>query len=383
VLVGVSYAFNYAFYLAISRSLSVELFGAVGGLLAILGLLTLASTATTYASSRLVAEEGTPARAAQVRWAYLRFLVPLALVAALLAIFTVLQSMELAVLVATAGIVPLRDLHCGLLSGLKLNFRWGAVVLVESVIRLAGAGLTPWYPFAWVAMAAWLVSLAAGTLLGMAFLPREALRKSDAPVPDLRRTSIEASLLRAPQVSFLNIDVVIAAAVFGFSPATGLYFAAATLSRIPFYLATTHALGELAPIVEEKGRGPATSRALRYGLLLGALLALPLMLLPGLALAILFPGYESAALILAILSVTSFLLVQANSLSTILFASGKGRLSAGILIAGAALEVGLGALGAIALGSVGLALATVTAALATTLLLAAPTLSLRRSPSKR
>ena len=385
LLIGISYGVSYGFYLVLSRVLPISMFGIVGSYLAFLGLLTLASTAITFSASRLVAEEGTAARAASVRSGYLSYLLPLALAAIAIGILAALQSLELAILIATAGIVPLRDLHCGLLSGLKLNFRWGAVVLIESIIRLGGAAATAWFPYAWLALTAWLVSLAVGTLLGMAFLPRKVLERAAAP-PRLKRTTVEAALFRAPQVSFLNIDVVIAAAVFGMNDAAGLglYVGAATLSRIPFYLATSHALGEMATITEEKGKGPATGRAIRYGLLLSALFAIPLVVLPGLALTILLgPAYAPAAALLSLLAMTSFFLVQANTLSTILFASGRGQLSASLMITGASLEIVLGTIGVSTAGATGLAIATVVAAVATTLLLVAPMLASWHTGSKR
>jgi O-antigen/teichoic acid export membrane protein len=359
-LVGAAYVGNYVFYVILSRTLPIESFGAVGGYLAILGVIALASSALIFAAAKMVAAVGTPEHAARVRSAYLPLLRKVGLVAGAAAVALSFVSLEAALIVGAAALVPLRDLHCGLLNGLKMNARFGWVVLIESVFRIGGALATLVVPDPIVALAPWFLSFILGWALARWMLPAPARARAE-PVP-LRRTTTNALLMRAPQVSFLNTDVILVAVLFGADKVTGLYVGAALLSRVPFYLVTPFVMGELPRLVDPQSRRVAQIRSLVLGAAGAAFLTLPLMLIPGFALEVGFgQEFGQAAGILVVLAFTGFLLVQSNTLAYILFAGGFERTTALFMAAGAIAEVVLVLLLAPEGGTLGVAWATVAA----------------------
>lgn len=363
-LVGAAYVGNYLFYVILSRTLPIQSFGELGGLLAVLGVFALASSALIFSAAKLVAQGGTHERAAAVRGSYLRLLRPIVLGAALVSVALAAFSPPAALVAAAAALVPVRDLHCGLLNGLKLNARFGAVVLFESIFRVGGALATLWVPDLNVALAAWFLSFLFGWLLATALLPRAARAKE--PDVDTVPTTVNALLMRAPQVSFLNTDVILVAALFGNDRVTGLYVGAALLSRVPFYLVTPFVMGELPRLVDPKTRRHAQSQSVALGALGAGALTLPLLLLPAFALGVGFGAqFEKASGLLAVLSLTGFMLVQSNTLAYILFAEGHERATAAFMGSGAVFEVVLVLLLAPESGAMGVAWATLIASTAT------------------
>lgn len=363
-LVAAAYAGNYLFYVILSRTLPIDTFGAVGGYLAILGVIALASSSLIFAAAKLVAEGGTPEHAARVRRSYIPVLRRLSLVAGAVALLLLPFSLEAALIAGAAALVPLRDLHCGLLNGLRLNARFGAVVLVESVFRIAGALLTLVVPELAVALAPWFLSFLLGWALAYFLLPAGARGAGERL--GFGRTTTYALLMRAPQVSFLNTDVILVAALFGADKVTGLYVGAALLSRVPFYLVTPFVMGELPRLVAAETRRHAQAQSLWLGAAGAGALTLPLLLIPGFALSVGFGApFEEAAGLLAVLALTGFMLVQSNTLAYILFAEGHERATAAFMGAGAVLEVLLVLSVAPGGGAMGVAWATLVASTCT------------------
>jgi len=339
-LSGVAYAVSYAFYAVLSRNLPLAEFGLAGVYIAFLGVASLVSGALILAVGREVSSKGTPSAAAAVRAAGLKPLRKLAILFAVAGAAALPFAVEPALVLFSIALIPLRDLHCGLLSGLRLNLKFGSVLLAEAGVRFAGSFATIWVPSAQVALAAWLLSYAAGLGLAIALLPRHA-RLPTQPLPFAAGLR-EAVLIRLPQVCFLNIDVILLPAVIGVRPEVGVYVGAAILSRVPFYLVTAHAIGEWPNLVKEQGRGPAAGRVVLLGALGAGALVTGLWAVPELALGLAFgPGYAAGGQVLLVLGLTGFLLVQVNSAAYILIAAGRGMKAAGVM--------GIGAIGEVAL----------------------------------
>jgi O-antigen/teichoic acid export membrane protein len=229
-----------------------------------------------------------------------------------------------------------------------------------------------------VALASWFLSFLMGWALAAALLPREARAK--APRMEPGKTTVNALLMRAPQVSFLNTDVILVAALFGADRVTGLYVGAALLSRVPFYLVTPFVMGELPKLVDGATRARAQTHAIVIGAAGAAVLTAPLMVLPAFALEVGFGAeFAEASGMLALLAFTGFLLVQSNTLAYILFAMGDERATALMMGAGAIAEVALVLFLAPTEGAMGVAWATVLASGGTFVLFFARYLY-RRSP---
>lgn len=357
-LSAAAYAVSYAFYAVLARNLAITEFGLAGVYIAVLGLGSLVSGALILAVAREVSAKGSVESAAAVRAGAIRPLRRLSLACVIAGVALLPFAVEPALILLAAALVPLRDLHCGLLNGLRMNAQFGFVILTEASVRLVGAFATIWFPSAQVALVAWLLSYAAGLGLAIALLPRAA-RAPSAPLTfgaGLR----ESLLVRLPLVSFLNVDVILIPVVLGLRAEVGIYVAAAILSRVPFYLVTAHAIGELPNLVREQGAGAAAGRVALVGAVgAGAMIAV-IWAAPRWVLGVAFGGsYATGDQILLILSFTGFLLVQVNSVVYTLISAGRGVQAAGVLGAGALAEVFL----ILALGSAGgsAGVATITA----------------------
>jgi O-antigen/teichoic acid export membrane protein len=381
-LSAAAYAVSYAFYAVLARNLQVPEFGLAGVYISVLGLGSLVSGALILAVAREVSAEGTAASAAAVRAGAIKPLRRLSVACVVAGAALSPFAVEAALILFAAALVPLRDLHCGLLNGLRMNAQFGIVILTESSVRLAGAFATIWFPSAQVALLAWLLSYATGLGVAIVFLPRAARARS---APSSFAAGLRESLLvRLPLVSFLNSDVILIPVVLGLKAEVGIYVAAAILSRVPFYLVTAHAIGELPNLVREQGAGTAAGRVALVGAAATGAMVAVIWAAPQWVLGVAFgPSYATGDQILLILSFTGFLLVQVNSVAYTLISAGRGMQAAVVLGVGALAEIllilAMGPTG----GSAGVAWTTAMAAggsLLVMLLLLVMSMRLRRAP---
>jgi len=306
---------NFTFHVVMSRLLGPSAYGALGSILGLSIVVTLATTAFQAAVTQAVAESGALSIARSMRRAALVAVVVLGLTAAISPLVEGFLHLASPVPVVLFGVFAATSVVAvvpqGCLIG-RLRFTAVAGALVAGAAARLGSGvlLVHW---GWGLNGAVAATAVNGVVaLAVLLWPLRSELSFRHPVAQLR-LRIGSSALAVAALggvsAFVGVDTFLARH-FLTGPASGEYVAAATAARIALFLPAAVAWLVFPRLVAEGGRSDEARRLLRHAAaavaLLGGATAAVLAAVPGTVIDVLFGArYAGAAPALRVLAVAA------------------------------------------------------------------------------